>query len=66
MGEKQKNKKQGRQKKSPQNLRYINEGRHNKSHVRRIEKHLARFGGDAIAAQQLRLYRIKAGIITAK
>lgn len=66
MSEKQKNKKQGRTRKSAQNLRYINEGRHNKSHVRRIEKHLKRFPMDVGAAQALRLYQIKAGIISAK
>jgi len=66
MAEKQKNKKQGRCKKSSQNLRYINEGRHNKSHVRRIEKHLRRFANDRAAMNALRLYQIKAGIISAK
>ena len=66
MAEKQKNKKQGRCKRSAQNLRYINESRHNKSHVRRISKHLHRFANDSEAIKALRLYQIKAGIITAK
>ncbi|MGE0677792.1 hypothetical protein [Pseudolabrys sp.] len=48
-----KNKKQGRSKKSPQNLRYINERRHAKSHVKRIEKHLKKFPDDPIAKEAL-------------
>jgi hypothetical protein len=66
MAEKQKNKKQGRCRKSMQNLRYINEGRHNRSHVRRIAAHLVRFPGDVAASAALQLYKIKAGIITTR
>jgi len=41
MADKGKSSKAGRSKKSSQNLRYINERRHNKSHLRRITKHLS-------------------------
>lgn len=45
--------KAGRQRKSGQNLRYFNENRHTKSHIRRIKKHLLRFVGDKAAAAAL-------------
>jgi hypothetical protein len=66
MAEKQKNRKQGRNKKSGHNARYINERRHEKSHVRRITKHLIKFPGDTASALALKLYQIRAGIIAAK
>lgn len=67
MAEKQKNRKQGRTKKSGQNARYINEGRHNKSHIRRITKHLARYGDkDRTATQALQNYKIKAGVLSTR
>lgn len=44
-----KNRKVGRNKKNPQNLRYINERRHNKSHLRRITKHLKKHPNDKVA-----------------
>jgi hypothetical protein len=67
MPQKQKNSKQGRNKKSGQNAMYINENRHEKSHIRRIKKHLTHFGnGDKVAVEALRLYQIKAGIISAR
>lgn len=52
--------KAGRNRKSGQNLKYFNESRHVKSHIRRIKKHLIRFAGDkaaiaALAAQTAKL-----------
>lgn len=44
-------KKYGRNRKSGQNLKYLNENRHCKSHVRRIKRHVQRYGfriGDPI------------------
>lgn len=69
MAEKQKNRKQGRTRKSPANLRYIREERHSKSHVRRIASHIARYGtggSDKVANLALRNYQIKAGIVSAR
>lgn len=67
MAEKQKNRKQGRTKKSGQNARYINEGRHNKSHVRRIGKHIERYGeSDKVAVNALQAYKIKAGVLSTR
>jgi hypothetical protein len=58
-----KNHKVDRQRKSPQNLRYINERRHQKSHVRRINKHIARYGNsDKVAVKALELYKVAAGV----
>lgn len=56
-----KSSKQGRQRKSGQNLRYINENRHVKSHIRRIKKHLAKRPQDSIAAAALVSYTAKLG-----
>ena len=53
----------GRHKKKGHNLRYISENRHEKSHIRRITKHLLRFPTDAVAAEALTEYKIKAGIL---
>jgi len=65
MGEKNKNRKIGRIKKSSQNLRYRNENRHEKSHVRRIAKHLKRFPDDKVATRELQRYKIAARIVSA-
>lgn len=59
-----KNRKVGRSKKSASNLRYINEHRHTKSHIRRITKHLVRFpddkaAQDALEIKKLALYGVK-------
>ena len=66
-GQKQKGRKIGRAKKSGQNARYINEARHAKSHVRRITKHLDRYGdNDKIAAAALTTYKAKAGYMSTR
>lgn len=62
MAEKQKNKKQGRNLKSSQNLRYKNERRHEKSHRRRIKAHLTRFPDDKVAAKNLENVEVKLGV----
>jgi len=51
----------GRQKKSGQNLRYFNEDRHTKSHIRRIKKHLLRFPSDISAVDTMKYYAGKIG-----
>jgi hypothetical protein len=61
MAEKGKSSKMGRQKKSGQNLAYINEQRHDKSHVRRIRRHLLRFAGDKVAKVSLVYYEARLG-----
>ena len=61
MAESGKSSKAGRQKKSGQNLAYINEQRHDKSHVRRIRRHLVRFAGDKKAAASLVYYNARLG-----
>jgi hypothetical protein len=61
MAEKGKSSKAGRQKKCGQNLAYVNEQRHDKSHVRRLLRHCARFGADKIAAASLVWYRGRLG-----
>ena len=49
--------------KSPQNLRYKNERRHEKSHIRRIRKHVARYGeADKTANAALTRYKLTAGV----
>lgn len=53
--------KAGRQRKSGQNLKYFNESRHTKSHIRRIKKHLVRFIGDKAAAAALITHTAKLG-----
>lgn len=50
MSQQKPSKKHGRNKKSGQNLIYRNELRHEKSHVRRIRKHIARYGSADVAA----------------
>jgi hypothetical protein len=49
MADKGKSSKQGRQKKTMQNLRYINERRHAKSHLRRTTKHCKSHPNDKVA-----------------
>ncbi len=51
-------------KKKGQMLAYANERRREKSHVRRIERHLRRFPNDNVARQMLAHYRSKAGMHT--
>ena len=54
----------GRNKKSPQNNRYINEKRQEKSHIRRIKVHLKRYGvKDLIAVKALTEYKVRAGVL---
>jgi len=67
MAQKQKNSKQDRTRKSAQNLRYRNENRHAKSHIKRITKHLARYSeNDKIAAAALTNYKAKAGYLSTR
>lgn len=66
MGERNKNRKIGRIRKTAQNLRYKNEHRHEKSHIKRITKHLRRFPADKVAETALRTYKYEAGVISAK
>jgi hypothetical protein len=61
MAEKGKSSKAGRKKKSGQNLAYINEQRHDKSHVRRLKVHLARFPGDKTGTATLAFYSARLG-----
>ena len=61
MADKGKSSKAGRQKKCGQNLAYINEQRHDKSHVKRLVRHCERFGTDKIAAASLVWYRARLG-----
>jgi len=56
MAEKGKSSKAGRKKKSGQNLAYINEQRHDKSHVRRLRAHIVLFPGDKTGAATLAYY----------
>ncbi len=63
MAESKKSKKADRCRKSTQNLRYRNEHRHEKSHIRRINRHLGRYGtGDKAASDALQRYKYAAGI----
>ena len=57
-----KQRKHGRNAKSGQNGRYKTESRREKSHVRRITKHLKRFPDDHYASTMLTTYKKKAGI----
>lgn len=61
MAEKGKSSKAGRQKKGGQNLAYIGEQRHDKSHVRRITRHLARFPQDKQGVASLAYYKTRLG-----
>lgn len=68
-GQKQKNRKLDRVRKSPQNLRYKNEARHAKSHVRRITKHMDRYdklGRDKTAIAALTTYKAQAGYMSTR
>lgn len=59
MSEGGKSSKRDRTRKSAQNLRYKNEKRHEKSHARRIRKHIARYspnGTDEVAAEAIKRY----------
>jgi hypothetical protein len=51
-----------RNRKSGGNLRYINEQKHDKSHVRRLNRHLARFIGDKMAETKLAFYKARLGV----
>jgi hypothetical protein len=62
MAEKGKSSKAGRSKKSGQNLKYIGEQRHDKSHVKRLLRHVSLFPGDKAGAASLTFYRAKLGI----
>jgi hypothetical protein len=57
-----KQRKHGRANRNQQNARYKAERRHEKSHVRRIAKHLKRFPNDHYATQMLAQYKLKAGV----
>jgi hypothetical protein len=49
--------------KSPQNLKYKAERRHEKSHIRRITVHMARYGeADKTASEALKKYKLMAGV----
>ncbi len=61
MAEKGKSSKAGRQKKSGQNLAYINEQRHDKGHVRRLRRHCVRFPQDKAGAATLAYYNGRLG-----
>lgn len=54
-----KNRKFGRDKKSGSNLRYINEHRRTKSHIRRMTKHLKRFPDDVVATKELERAKLR-------
>lgn len=54
--------KKDRHSKSKQNLRYINERRHAKSHVKRLKKHLETQPDDKLAKIALAKYKIEAGV----
>ena len=56
-----KSSKVGRQRKRGQNLRYINENRHTKGHIRRLKVHTSRFPTDVRAADTLSYYKGKLG-----
>ena len=57
-----KQRKHGRNSKGGQNARYKAESRREKSHVKRIARHLKRFPDDHCAASMLTTYKKKAGI----
>ena len=58
----EKSAKADRKRKSGSNLKYIGEQRHDKSHVRRLSKHLARFAGDTMAVAKLAFYKARLGM----
>lgn len=51
-----------RKRKSGSNLKYIGEQRHDKSHVRRLTKHLVRFVADNKAVEKLAFYKARLGM----
>jgi len=53
MAEQKKSRKWDRNRKCGQNLRYKAENRHEKSHIRRIRKHVVRYGIDSMAISRL-------------
>ncbi len=61
-GQTKKSHKHDRNRKSPHCLRYKAEHRHEKSHIRRITKHLVRYGDDKIAKKALENYKYQAGV----
>lgn len=64
MAQKQKGtRKPGRNKKSPQNSRYILEHRHEKSHIRRMTAHMKRFPDDKRTAGLLKDAKARLGIL---
>lgn len=62
MADSKKSKKHDRQRKSPSNLRYINEKRHGKSHIRRMLKHLLRYPNDTRTAETMMLAKRAIGM----
>ena len=62
MGTQAKSSKKDKKRKSGQNLKYIGEQRHDKSHIRRLTRHLARFIGDKMAETKLAFYKARLGI----
>ena len=62
MAEGKKGRKVGRSKRNGQSMAYKNESRREKSHVRRIIKHLNRYGDDLVALKALKHYKTLAGI----
>lgn len=65
-GQQKKNRKQDRTRKSAQNVRYRNERRHEKSHVRRISAHLKKHPGDKTAVNELTRYKAAAGYMSTR
>jgi hypothetical protein len=63
MAEQKKSRKHSRNRKSGQNLVYKAEHRHEKGHVRRIKRHLNRYGfGDAVASKALMDYAVNVNL----
>lgn len=62
MAEGRKGRKIGRSKRNGQALRYKNERRRERSHVRRISKHLEKHQNDNYAKAMLAQYKLAAGI----
>jgi hypothetical protein len=54
--------KKDRNRKSGSNARYINEHRHEKSHIRRITKHLVMHPADKKAVEELKRYKLQGGM----
>ena len=66
MADQKKSNKQDRNRKSSQNSRYINERRHEKSHIKRLAQHLARFPWHKQALAAYERYCVAAGIVPKK